>query len=119
MNAAKQALLSRTRSPAEQTLHDISRHWASDLVSSEELDHLLGMDRPRGRALAYALERAGLVKVGEYKPASTGFTRPRITIYAIQNIEIWQSVPVDMMRSEIKKLTTAQKEEMLIAKSAY
>lgn len=119
MNAAKQALLSRTRSPAEQTLHDISRHWPSDLVSSEELDHLIGAERPRGRALAYALERAGLVKVGEYKPASTGITRPRITIYAIQNIEIWQSVPVDMMRSEIRKLTTAQKEEMLIAKSAY
>lgn len=117
MNEAKQALLARTRSEAEQTLHDIAQYWPSDLVSSEELDSMLGEDRPRGRAWAYALERAGLTKVCEYKPATYTGCRKRVAIYATQNVEVWQSIPVDIMRGEIKKQTLAEKEEALMTKA--
>lgn len=118
MNDAKRALLERTRSDAEQILHDVARYWPSDLISSEELNSLMDEDRPRGRALAYALERAGITKVGEYKSYSTIGSRSRVTVYAMQNVDIWANAGIDAMRKELKQLSFTDKEAALLSKNS-
>lgn len=95
----------------------LPRLWPSDLISSEQLNSLMEEDRPRGRAWAHALERAGMSKVGEYKSYSTTGGRSRVSVYAMQNIDIWAGASIDAMRKELKRKSFADKEAALLSKN--
>jgi hypothetical protein len=111
MTSAKAALLERTRPAEEQFLHDIVKRWPVDIITSDELHTLLGDDRPKGAALRYALERAGIEKVGDWKAPSIAYTdRSRITAYAVRSKGDWKGVTKSAMRAEVNRMGRLAKE---------
>jgi hypothetical protein len=111
MTSAKASLLERTRPAEEQILHDIVERWPVDIIISDELHTLLGDDRPKGAALRYALERAGIEKVGDWKAPSIAYPdRSRITAYAVRSKGHWKGVTKSAMRAEVNRMGRPAKE---------
>ena len=109
MTEAKRALLERTRSEAEQTLHEIVARWPVDIITSDELDVCAGFERPRGRAWSYALERVGLLKVKEVKAPVGGGGRQRTVFYTVRNADVWKGASTDCLRAEVGRMTSTEK----------
>lgn len=111
MTSAKAALLERTRPAEEQCLRDIVERWPVDIITSDELHTLMGDDRPKGAALRYALERAGIEKVGDWKAHSMGYPdRCRVTAYALRSTGDWKGVTKSAMRAEVNRMGRPAKE---------
>jgi hypothetical protein len=112
MTQAKAALLDRCRSEVEQTLHKLVARWPVDVITNEELHDLLGDERPKGSAFRHAIERAGIVRLREWKGAQASFgTRTRVTAYALRNAPVWKVGSLDAVRAEIARVDKAEKEE--------
>lgn len=111
MTKAKEALLERTRSTDESTLRGIVERWPVDVINNVELDELLGVDGSKGSARRYALERAGIVKVGNNWKASTnsGFRKTH-TAYAVRNVDDWSKADQSALRKEIARMNFKLKE---------
>lgn len=58
-------------------MRDLVERWPVDIITSEELHERLGENRAKGTVLRYALERAGIVKVGKWS-AVTHFGRKEV-----------------------------------------
>lgn len=112
MNAAKQDMLERTRTPEEQCLHDVKARWPLDLITSEEIKLLMGANVLTGAGLRHALDRAGLERVGVYK-APSGGGRHKIIVYARDNIFEWKSASTVAIRQHINSLSFKMKEEIM------
>jgi hypothetical protein len=113
MTAAKAALLKRVRSDAEQTLFDIADHWPVDVITSEEIDAAMGDARPTGTAKRYALDRAGLIKLREWKAHEHFGERKKVTAYAVRNAAEWKGAAVATLRTEIARMSDVEKEAAL------
>jgi hypothetical protein len=75
INAAKSALLDRTRSEAEEVLQERLPSWSGDLIDSEMLRNILGDDMPSTRAMRHVCDRLGITKIGRLKiPALSPFS---------------------------------------------
>ena len=108
---AKAALLDRCRSEAEHTLHSVVAAWPVDIITNEELHELMGEHCPKGAALRYALDRAGIVRVRDWKGTQSGFgTRPKVTAYALRNASTWKGVSLEAVRAELGRIDKAGKE---------
>lgn len=114
MTHAKAALLDRCRSEAEQTLHKVAADWPVDVITNEELHELMGEERPRGLALRHAIDRAGLVRLREWKSAQCSFgARTKVAAYALRNHAFWKAASLDAVRAEVGRIGRAEKEDML------
>jgi hypothetical protein len=119
MTDAKAELLERTRPPEEQVLHDVVQRWPVDVISNEELQHLMGDDPLTGAGLRYALERAGITKVGVWKNTATAFSgRVRTTAYAVRNWESWKKATQSALRAEVARFDKSTK-ELYLYSDAY
>jgi hypothetical protein len=111
LTLAKVALLERGRSEAEQILHSAAARWVVDIITSDELHDLMGEERPRGPALRHALDRAGIVRVGEWKGDPNNFgTRLKVKAYALRNIETWKGASPAAIKAEVGRIDRAAKE---------
>jgi len=111
MTRAKVALLERSRSEAEQILHNAVAIWPVDIITSEELHELLGGDRPRGAALRHALERVGLVRLREWRAEQGGFgTRCKVMAYALRSADMWKVASPAAIKGEAGRIDKAGKE---------
>lgn len=114
MSPAKAALLDRTRSEDDQTLRDIAQRWPSDVITNNELHAQLGGDRMTGPALRYALDRAGIVRVGQWKEIhGDGWGRQKVTAYAVRNHAAWKTAGTVLLRKEIDRATREEKDAAL------
>lgn len=112
MTGAKAALLERCRSEAEQTLHKAVAKWPVDVITNEELHELMGEERPKGLALRHAIDRAGIVRLRDWKSAQSSFgTRSKVTAYALRNPAVWKAASLDAIREEIGRIEKAEKED--------
>ena len=115
MTEAREALLSRCRNESEQTLIDLAARWPVDIVTSREIQDILGEDSPSGAALRYALERAGIVKVSEWRSQDKGNTfshiKGRIRAYAVRNVSNWKDKSKTILTREIARVVDADKEK--------
>jgi hypothetical protein len=115
MTDAREALLARCRNESEQTLIDLAARWPVDIVTSREIQDILGEDSPSGAALRYALERAGIVKVAEWRSQDKGNTfspiKGRIRAYAVRNISVWKDKSKTILTREIARVGNAEKEK--------
>ena len=112
MTRAKAALLERCRSEAEQTLHKTVAKWPVDVITNEELHDLMGEERPKGLALRHAIDRAGLVRLRDWKGTQSSFgTRTKVTAYAVRNSAVWKAASLDAIREEVGRIEKAEKEE--------
>ena len=109
MTAAKKALLERTRSEAEQLLRDIVANWPVDIITNEELNELPGNDMPKRHALRHLLDRAGIVKVGQWKSKNTYPFNGKITAYAVRQPEVWKDASATVLRTEIDRKSEIEK----------
>ena len=109
MTAAKAALLDRTRSEDEQVLRDIVERWPVDVITSEEIHERLGDNRVKGTVLRYALERAGIVKVGKWS-AATHFGRKEVSAYALRNSSHWGTASTTKLKAEVARMSASAKE---------
>lgn len=109
MTAAKAALLDRTRSDDEQVLRDLVERWPVDIITSDELHERLGENRVKGTVLRYALERAGIVKVGKWS-AATHFGRREVSAYALRNTSDWANAPTPALKAEVGRMSASAKE---------
>jgi hypothetical protein len=110
MTAAKQGLLERSRSEAEQTLLNIVERWPVDVITAQEIDNALGEDRPSGAAKRYMFERAGLIRLRVWKEPQQCGLRPRVTAYAVRNSATWKEADITALRAEIGRADSAAKE---------
>lgn len=111
LTKAKIALLERTRSEDEQILHDVVKRWPVDIITSEELRELMGENRIQGAALRYALERAGIEKVGSWKGCGMAHSmRRNVNVYAVRNYSKWKGVAQTALRAEVARITSGGKE---------
>ena len=111
MTTAKATLLERTRSAEEQVLRNIVERWPVDIITSDELHALLDDDRLKGTAFRYALERAGIEKVGTWKMHSGNFvSRQRTNGYAVRNAEVWKKASIAQMRAEVDRMDRRAKD---------
>lgn len=114
MSPAKAALLDRTRSEDDQTLLDIAQRWPVDVITSTELRAQLGCDRMTGPALRYALDRAGIVRVGQWKETlNDGWGRQKVTAYSVRNQAEWKTAGTALLRNEINRATREEKDAAL------
>lgn len=114
MSPAKAALLDRTRSEDDQTLLDIAQRWPVDVITSTELRAQLGCDRMTGPALRYALDRAGIVRVGQWKETlNDGWGRQKVTAYSVRNQAEWKTAGTALLRNEIDRATREEKDAAL------
>lgn len=113
MTAAKTVLLARVRSEADQALLDIVERWPVDVITSEEINAAMGDERPKGSAKRYALERAGLIKIHEWKAYGQFGDRQKVTAYAVRNAAEWKCANVATLRAEIARVSDAEKEAAL------
>jgi hypothetical protein len=114
MTAAKVELLNRTRSEDEQTLRAIAERWPVDIITSRELHTQLGESRITGPALGHALDRSGIVRVGEWKEVpSDGIGRQKVTAYAVRNHAHWKTATTVLLRREIDRATKEEKDAAL------
>ncbi len=112
MTQAKAALLDRCRSEAEQTLHKAVAKWPVDVITNEELHELMGEERPKGLALRHAIDRAGLVRLRDWKGTQSSFgTRTKVTAYAVRNSAVWKAASLDAIRAEVGRIEKAEKED--------
>jgi hypothetical protein len=109
MTAAKKALLDRTRSEAEQLLMDIVANWPVDIITNKELNELLGDDMPKRHALRHLLDRAGIVKVGQWKSKTNYLFNGKITAYAVRRSEVWKDASATVLRTEIDRKSEIEK----------
>ncbi len=110
MNAAKAAMIDRVRTDSERILRRVGADWPVEVITSHEIETLLGEDRPRGTALRYELDRAGLVKLGDWKDKAT---RRRVNSYAVRNAQLWASASLAAVKVEAERLPFARKEDAL------
>lgn len=110
MTAAKQNLLDRSRSEAEQVLLDIVERWPVDVITDREIDNALGEDRPTGAAKRYMFERAGLIRLRVWKEPTQCGLRPKVTAYAVRNGATWKEADISALRAEIGRADIAAKE---------
>jgi hypothetical protein len=109
MTAAKAALLDRTRSDDEEVLRDLVERWPVDIITSEELHERLGENRVKGTVLRYALERAGIVKVGKWSVV-VHFGRKEVSAYALRNTSHWAIAPTPKQKAEVARMSASAKE---------
>lgn len=107
---AKAELLERTRSDDEQTLRKIVQRWPVDVVTNEELQEQLGYDGLKGAALRHALDRAGIVKLREWKNPTSMGVRRRVIAYAVRNAHDWRDADLTAVRREIGRINQVTKE---------
>ena len=111
MTEAKAELLERTRPHEEQVLHDVVKRWPADIITNEELQHLMGDEPLKGAGFRYALERAGIAKVCTWKETASGFSgRVRTTAYAVRNWESWKKATQSALRAEVARFDKPTKE---------
>ncbi len=109
LTRAKAALLERCRSEAEQSLFNAVAAWPGDLITMEELHELMGDERPKGAALRYALDRAGIVRVREWLGGQSGFgTRVKVKVYALRNAAAWKDASLEAVRAELGRVAKAK-----------
>jgi hypothetical protein len=114
MTAAKSELLQRTRSEEERVLRDIVSRWPVDIITSAELHNLIDDQRLTGASFRYALGRAKIVRVGEWRANAEGYpARPKVTAYAIRNHGLWKGANTARLREECERKTRAEKEAKL------
>lgn len=114
MTPAKAELLDRTRSEDDLTLRAIAQRWPVDIIISRELHDQLGENRIKGPALRHALDRAGFVRVGQWKECASGdFWRQKVTAYAVRNHVEWKSAGTALLRREIDRATREEKDAAL------
>lgn len=109
--AAKTALLQRTRSEDEQMLHELRGRWPVDIITSVELHQLMGEGGELNRhALRYALERAGIVKITEWKSSlDPQGPRKKVAVYAVRNAKQWEDANPTALRAEINRYDLTMK----------
>lgn len=113
MTTAKQSLLERSRSEADQILLDIAQRWPVDVITSSEISNALTDDPPSNAAKRYMLERAGLVRLQYWKEVSQTGYRSKVTAYAVRNAAIWREADSTALRAEIARADKAEKERAL------
>jgi hypothetical protein len=111
--AAKAGLLARVRSDSEQAAFDIAERWPVDVITSEEIDTVMGEERHRGSAKRYTLDRAGLIRLGTWKEQAYGTYRKKVTAYAVRNSAAWKGADVTALRAEITRVDDAGKDKAL------
>lgn len=117
MTSAKSGLLERVRSDAEQALVDIVERWPVDVITSAEIDAVMGEDRPRDAAKRYALDRAGLVRLKAFRTQTSSGCGGKVTAYAVRNSAHWMGADIPDLRAEIARLPVAEKEAALGAET--
>ena len=113
LTAAKAGLLARVRSESEQAAFDIAERWPVDVITSDEIDAVMGEERPRGSAKRYTMDRAGLVKLRTWKDQEPCGFRKKVTAYAVRNGASWKSADISALRAEIARVDAAEKEAAL------
>jgi hypothetical protein len=113
LTAAKAGLLARVRSESEQAAFDIAERWPVDVITSDEIDAVMGEERPRGSAKRYTMDRAGLVKLRTWRDKTPCGFRKKITAYSVRNGASWKSADISALRAEIARVDAAGKEAAL------
>ncbi len=95
-------------------MHKAVAKWPVDVITNEELHELLGDERPKGTALRHALDRAGIVRLRDWKRNQSSFgKRPNVVVYALRNASIWEQSSLEAVRAEIARIDRTEKEESL------
>jgi hypothetical protein len=84
-----------------------------DVITSEEIDTVMGEERHRGSAKRYTLDRAGLIRLGTWKEQAYGTYRKKVTAYAVRNSAAWKGADVTALRTEIARVDDAGKDKAL------
>jgi len=113
MTKAKQSLLERCRSEAEQILLEIAQRWPVDVITSEEINEALGPDQPSSTAKRHMLDRAGMFRLRDWKGICQFGLRSKIIAYAVRNGPVWQQADITALRAEIARADKAEKEKAL------
>lgn len=111
LNAAKQAVLARTRTELENILATIRESWPVDLVTSLELREIAGEEEwPKPAALRHMTDRANFVRLYyDFEYDIYGYRR-KYGVYCIRNHDQWSAEGVT--RPALKKeLSRKNKQE--------
>jgi hypothetical protein len=78
-------------------------------ITNKELREFLRDDMPTHYALRHLLDRAGIVKVGQWKSKNTFPFNGKITAYAVRRPEVWKDASATVLRTEIDRKSEAEK----------
>ena len=74
----------------------------------------MGEDRPKGLALRHAIDRAGVVRVRDWKGALSIYgSRTKVIAYALRNAVAWKTAGTDAIRAELGRIDFSEKEDAL------
>jgi hypothetical protein len=114
LTEAKETLLERTRSEAEDLLEEIVNCWPVDIVTMEEANDVFADGvMPKGKALKHIIDRVGLVKVGRVETKGVFGRSSKTTAYSVRNHEYWQSAGTIAWRQEVHRVSRELKLEAL------
>ncbi len=102
LNKAKEKLLERSRSDAENELHDLIRGWPDRLITSVEIAAGVTSGGLYGPALHYAASRTKLEKVGSYRVDDGFGRRAKVTVYAIKEAQAFEEMAAAELRCLIE-----------------